>query len=109
MQAMARTLAALHSVQPGQVGLQGYGKPSGYNRRQVWRWGQQYSQSVAQVSRAPFAVAGLTGRQLCALGCSLAAAPACLGNHGLDHSTTVCILPPPPFTRCCCAGPGADA
>ncbi|EFN52386.1 hypothetical protein CHLNCDRAFT_138837 [Chlorella variabilis] len=46
--AMARTLAALHSVQPGQVGLQGYGKPSGYNRRQVWRWGQQYSQSVAQ-------------------------------------------------------------
>lgn len=50
MQAMARTLAALHSVPPTQVGLQGYGKAGGYNRRQVWRWGQQYRQSVVQVS-----------------------------------------------------------
>lgn len=32
---MAHTLAALHSVQPGQVGLASYGKPSGYNKRQV--------------------------------------------------------------------------
>lgn len=48
-QAMARTLAALHSVRPADVGLDGYGKPSGYNRRQVWRWGQQYRQSVVQV------------------------------------------------------------
>lgn len=46
---MARTLAALHSVPPAQVGLEGYGKAGGYNRRQVWRWGQQYRQSVVQV------------------------------------------------------------
>ena len=49
---MARTLAALHSVQPAEVGLSGYGKPAGYNRRQVWRWGQQYRQSVVQVGAA---------------------------------------------------------
>lgn len=32
---MARTLAALHSVRPADVGLAGYGKLSGYNKRQV--------------------------------------------------------------------------
>lgn len=36
-QAMAGTLAALHSVEPAAVGLQDYGKPTGYNRRQVRR------------------------------------------------------------------------
>jgi aminoglycoside phosphotransferase (APT) family kinase protein len=46
VQGMARTLAALHSVDPRSVGLVGFGKPSGYNRRQVWRWGQQYLKSV---------------------------------------------------------------
>ena len=35
LQAMARTLAALHSVRPADVGLASYGKPSGYNKRQV--------------------------------------------------------------------------
>lgn len=34
-QAMARTLAALHSVRPADVGLASYGKLSGYNKRQV--------------------------------------------------------------------------
>lgn len=43
---MARTLAALHSVRPADVGLAGFGKPSGYNRRQVWRWSQQYTKSL---------------------------------------------------------------
>jgi aminoglycoside phosphotransferase (APT) family kinase protein len=46
---MARTLAALHSVQPAAVGLADFGKAGGYNRRQVWRWGRQYQQSVPQV------------------------------------------------------------
>jgi aminoglycoside phosphotransferase (APT) family kinase protein len=45
---MARTLAALHSVQPAAVGLADFGKAGGYNRRQVWRWGRQYQQSVPQ-------------------------------------------------------------
>lgn len=34
-QAMASTLAALHSVRPADVGLADYGKLSGYNKRQV--------------------------------------------------------------------------
>ena len=33
--AMAATLAALHSVVPGKVGLGRYGRSSGYCRRQV--------------------------------------------------------------------------
>ncbi|KAL4422623.1 hypothetical protein ABPG75_008820 [Micractinium tetrahymenae] len=52
-EAMARTLATLHSVAPAQVGLEGYGKAGGYNRRQVWRWGQQYRQSVVQGEPMP--------------------------------------------------------
>ncbi|KAI7835657.1 hypothetical protein COHA_010449 [Chlorella ohadii] len=52
-QAMARTLAALHSVRPADVGLASYGKLSGYNKRQVWRWGQQYRASVIQGAPMP--------------------------------------------------------
>ena len=50
---MARTLATLHSVQPGEVGLAGYGKASGYNMRQVWRWRRQYQQSVVAGRATP--------------------------------------------------------
>lgn len=46
LQGMASTLAALHSVDPASVGLSSFGKASGYNKRQVWRWGQQYHKSV---------------------------------------------------------------
>ena len=34
-ESLATTLAALHSVKPADVGLDGYGRPSGYSRRQV--------------------------------------------------------------------------
>ncbi|KAK9918804.1 hypothetical protein WJX75_007054 [Coccomyxa subellipsoidea] len=40
--AMAATLAALHSVRPADVGLSRFGRSSGYCKRQVWRWAQQY-------------------------------------------------------------------
>jgi len=36
-ESLATTLAALHCVKPTDVGLQGYGRPSGYSRRQVSR------------------------------------------------------------------------
>ncbi|KAK9800301.1 hypothetical protein WJX73_008428 [Symbiochloris irregularis] len=39
---MAESLAALHAVKPASVGLESYGRMSGYCARQVWRWGQQY-------------------------------------------------------------------
>ena len=40
--AMNRTLAALHSVNPASVGLADYGKPGNYFARQVNRWSSQY-------------------------------------------------------------------
>jgi len=45
--ALADTLAALHSVDPGAVGLTGFGDPNGYCARQVHRWAKQYAVSVA--------------------------------------------------------------
>ena len=39
------TLAALHCVDPDQVGLAGYGRPDGYAERQVRRWTRQWESS----------------------------------------------------------------
>ncbi|HKM64226.1 MAG TPA: phosphotransferase [Acidisphaera sp.] len=39
---MARTMAALHAVDPNAVGLGGFGKPGGYVARQIDRWSKQY-------------------------------------------------------------------
>jgi aminoglycoside phosphotransferase (APT) family kinase protein len=43
--AMNKTLAALHSVDVGRVGLSDYGKPGSYFERQVSRWSSQYRAS----------------------------------------------------------------
>ena len=40
--AMNRTLAALHQVDVGRVGLSDFGKPGNYFARQVDRWSRQY-------------------------------------------------------------------
>jgi acyl-CoA dehydrogenase len=45
--AMADTLGALHRVDPKKAGLEGFGKPDNYSRRQVERWARQYRESVA--------------------------------------------------------------
>ncbi len=45
---MNRVLAALHSVKPAEVGLDGYGKPGNYFERQIGRWSKQYVASVTQ-------------------------------------------------------------
>jgi aminoglycoside phosphotransferase (APT) family kinase protein len=39
---MNATIAQLHSFDPAQIGLGGYGKPSGFVERQVARWSKQY-------------------------------------------------------------------
>jgi aminoglycoside phosphotransferase (APT) family kinase protein len=39
---MNKVLAALHSVDPGAVGLQDFGKPGNYFARQIGRWSSQY-------------------------------------------------------------------
>ena len=44
-QALIDTLADLHAVEPGDVGLEGFGKPAGYLERQVRRWWQQWEAS----------------------------------------------------------------
>ncbi|OJH43601.1 phosphotransferase family protein [Paracoccus sp. SM22M-07] len=42
---MARVMAALHAVDPVQVGLGDFGRPEGYYPRQIARWWQQYQNS----------------------------------------------------------------
>jgi aminoglycoside phosphotransferase (APT) family kinase protein len=43
--ALARTLAALHAVDPGAVGLADYARPEPYAVRQLRRWGRQWEAS----------------------------------------------------------------
>jgi aminoglycoside phosphotransferase (APT) family kinase protein len=40
--AMNATIAALHRIDPGAVGLSDYGRPGNYFERQIGRWSQQY-------------------------------------------------------------------
>jgi aminoglycoside phosphotransferase (APT) family kinase protein len=46
-----RVLAALHAVDPGAVGLGGFGRAGGYAARQVERWSRQYA--AAQLEKLP--------------------------------------------------------
>jgi aminoglycoside phosphotransferase (APT) family kinase protein len=45
---MNRVIAALHSVDPGRIGLAGYGKPGNYFERQIGRWTKQYLASITE-------------------------------------------------------------
>eukprot|EP00879_Flechtneria_rotunda_P006563 GHRR01006896.1.p1 GENE.GHRR01006896.1~~GHRR01006896.1.p1 ORF type:complete len:258 (+),score=58.68 GHRR01006896.1:2484-3257(+) len=45
---LADTLADLHSLDPEKLGLQHFGNPNNYCRRQVARWSKQYLASVVQ-------------------------------------------------------------
>jgi aminoglycoside phosphotransferase (APT) family kinase protein len=42
------TLAALHSVDPGSVGLEDFGRHGGYARRQLRTWGEQWQRSATR-------------------------------------------------------------
>lgn len=44
--AMNETLAGLHSVNPGAIGLADFGRPGNYFQRQTGRWSQQYRLSA---------------------------------------------------------------
>lgn len=46
--AVARTLAALHSIDPAATGLGDYGRPGNYFARQVARWGKQWQQAQSR-------------------------------------------------------------
>jgi aminoglycoside phosphotransferase (APT) family kinase protein len=43
--ALVDTLADLHALDPGVIGLAGFGRPEGFNERQVRRWGKQLDAS----------------------------------------------------------------
>ncbi|HET9045387.1 MAG TPA: phosphotransferase [Casimicrobiaceae bacterium] len=43
-----RVIAALHSIDPAQVGLADYGKPGNYFARQIDRWSRQYKASETE-------------------------------------------------------------
>jgi aminoglycoside phosphotransferase (APT) family kinase protein len=45
---MNRVMAALHQVDPGAAGLDGYGKPGNYFERQIARWSRQYAASITE-------------------------------------------------------------
>jgi aminoglycoside phosphotransferase (APT) family kinase protein len=45
---MNRVLAALHAIDPAEVGLSDYGKPGNYFARQVARWTRQYRATETQ-------------------------------------------------------------
>lgn len=45
--AMNATIAALHQVDPGAVGLGDYGRPGNYFQRQITRWSKQYLEDDA--------------------------------------------------------------
>ena len=44
--AIVDTLASLHSLDPGAIGLADYGKPGNYFARQLTRWSEQYAASA---------------------------------------------------------------
>jgi aminoglycoside phosphotransferase (APT) family kinase protein len=43
--AVADVMAQMHNIQPGQVGLEDFGKPGNYFERQLARWDRQYRSS----------------------------------------------------------------
>ncbi len=45
---LADTLADLHAVDPGDVGLSGFGRTSGLGERQVRRWSEQWERSKSR-------------------------------------------------------------
>ena len=50
--AMNATIARLHSVDPSTIGLDDYGRASGFVERQVERWGRQYETDI-EAGRSP--------------------------------------------------------
>lgn len=61
--AMNATIAALHSVDPGAVGLGDFGRPGSYLARQISRWTKQYRASeTAPIEAMDQLIAWLPGR-----------------------------------------------
>lgn len=50
-ESMMRTLARLHAIEPGPIGLSDFGRPGNYFERQVGRWTKQYRAAQTDVVR----------------------------------------------------------
>jgi aminoglycoside phosphotransferase (APT) family kinase protein len=82
--ALADCLAALHTVDPTEVGLGDFGRPDGFTERQVRRWLKQWEASAD----APVpAVAALASRLLA----SIPPSPAATIAHG-DYRSDNCVI-----------------
>jgi aminoglycoside phosphotransferase (APT) family kinase protein len=44
-QALVATLASLHTIDPDEIGLGGFGRPAGFVERQLRRWSEQWERS----------------------------------------------------------------
>jgi aminoglycoside phosphotransferase (APT) family kinase protein len=53
-ESLVDVLAALHTVDPAAVGLEGFGRPDGYLHRQLDRWDRQYGSSQSREVRGLF-------------------------------------------------------
>jgi aminoglycoside phosphotransferase (APT) family kinase protein len=53
-ESLVDVLAALHSVDPAEVGLADFGRPDGYLHRQLDRWDRQYAASQSREIRGLF-------------------------------------------------------
>ncbi|MEZ0111747.1 aminoglycoside phosphotransferase (APT) family kinase protein [Catenulispora sp. EB89] len=53
-ESLVDVLAALHAVDPAQVGLADFGRPEGYLHRQLDRWDRQYASSQSREIRGLF-------------------------------------------------------
>jgi aminoglycoside phosphotransferase (APT) family kinase protein len=53
-ESLVDVLAALHTVDPGRVGLADFGRPEGYLHRQLDRWDRQYAASQSREIRGLF-------------------------------------------------------
>jgi aminoglycoside phosphotransferase (APT) family kinase protein len=62
--ALVDTLAALHAVEPAAVGLTDFGRPDGYLRRQVSRWGRQWEATPSQPLPALDALAAVLAERI---------------------------------------------
>jgi aminoglycoside phosphotransferase (APT) family kinase protein len=86
---LVEVLAALHAVDPDEVGLGGFGRPQGFLERQVRRWGQQLEGSKTRDHPDADELHRLLGEQVATVG---AGDPSVLGVVHGDYRLDNCLV-----------------